>query len=188
MAGPGQDSGCPGIAGLTTGLGWGRQSAVFGSANTVKGLAKEVRHAETAMRPFTVLLILYAVLCLVALGFLVRWERRKYLRHGKAGAWLSVRLATIPIAMATAALVYLPARSTSGMEALAVFYILLIIAAPIFWFGSHWLVGRFSNPRLLFSESATIAVSPIVLAIALVLLAHKLQPIAWSMLRSAGIA
>jgi hypothetical protein len=158
------------------------------SANTVKGLVREVRQTETAMRPFNVLLILFAVLCLVALALLVRWERRKYLRQGKGGPWLSVRLATIPIAMATAALVYLPARSTSGMEALAVFYILLIIVAPIFWFGSHWLVGRFASPRLLFSESASIAVSPIVLAIALVLLAHKLQPFAWSMLRSAGLA
>jgi hypothetical protein len=114
------------------------------------------------MSAFPILLALYGVLCLVALGMLVRWEHRRHQRQGKRSAWLRVRLATIPIALAT--------------------------AAPLFWFGAHWVVGRFARPPLRFSESAAIAGSPIVLAIALAVLAHQLQPLAWSVLRAMGQA
>jgi hypothetical protein len=140
------------------------------------------------MRPFPVLLAIFAIASLLALALLMRWERRRFLRMGKGGAWLPVRLATIPIALATAALIVVPARSASGMEALAVFYALLFTIAPVFWFGAHWLVGRFVQPPLSFGESAQIAVSPLALGIALSWVAHALQPIAWQMLRSIGKA
>lgn len=138
------------------------------------------------MRPFHILLVLFAILSLVALVLMLRWERRNFIQHGKGSAWLLVRLATIPIALATAALIIIPARGTSGMEGLAVFYFLLLVIAPGFWFGAHWLVGKFVQPTLDFKESVWIAGSPIALIIVLTMVAHTLQPIAWSMLKSMG--
>lgn len=138
------------------------------------------------MHPFYVLLAGYGLLSLVALAFLMRWERQQFVAAGKGGAWLAVRLATIPIAALTVALVIVPARSTSGMEGLAVFYLMLLTVGPLFWFAAHWAAGRLVRPQLRFSESARIAGSPIVLAIALAMLAQTLQPIAWSMLRAMG--
>jgi hypothetical protein len=140
------------------------------------------------MHPFHALLAVFAVAAVLALVLLIRWERRRFHRVGKGGAWLAVRLATIPIALATAALIVIPARSSSGMEGLAVFYILLITVAPVFWFCAHWLVGRFARPPLAFGESAQIAGSPIALGIVLSVVAHALQPIVWQMLRSMGKA
>jgi len=135
------------------------------------------------MHPFHLLLGLFAVLSLVALVLLLRWERGYFRQRGKHEAWLPVRLASIPIALVTAAAVIIPARGTSGMEGLAVFYILLFTMAPVFWFGAHWLVGKLVTPSLGFGESAQIAGSPILLCVALSAVAHTLQPIVWSALR-----
>ena len=140
------------------------------------------------MHPFHALLAIFAIASLLALALLMRWERRRFLRMGKGGAWLRVRLATVPIALATAALIVVPARRTSGMEGLAVFYALLLAVAPAFWFGAHWVVGRFVRPPLSLGESAQIAGSPLALGIALSWVAHALQPLAWQMLRSMGMA
>ena len=140
------------------------------------------------MHPIHVLLSVFAVAALLAFAVLIRWERRRFFRMGKGGAWLKVRLATIPIALATAALIVLPARGASGMEGLAVFYILAFTIAPAFWFSAHWLVGRLVRPPLRFGESAQIAGSPIALGIALSVVAHALQPFAWQLLRSLGKA
>jgi hypothetical protein len=140
------------------------------------------------MHPFHFLLAVFAVAALLALVILIRWERRRFLRMDKGGAWLRVRLATIPIALAAAALAIIPARSTSAMEGLAVFYILLFTVVPAFWFSAHWMVGRFARPPLAFGESAQIAGSPIALGIVLSIVAHALQPIVWQMLRSMGKA
>ena len=139
------------------------------------------------MHAFHIVLVLFAILSLVGFGFLIRWERRQYMARGLAGSWLAVRLSTIPIAFATAALVVIPARSTSGMEGLAVLYLLLFSAAPIVWFGSHWLVGRISRPPMLFADSARVAGSPIVYLITVAMIAHLLQSLAWSLLRSLGV-
>ncbi len=138
------------------------------------------------IHPFHILPALFAVLSIGALAFLLRWERRHFLRLGKGHAWLAVRLATIPIALATAALILIPARATPGMEGLAVLYILLFTLAPVFWFGAHWIAGKFVRPPLSFAESAQVAASPVVLGVVLSALAHALQPIAGSMLRAMG--
>lgn len=137
------------------------------------------------MHPFHALLSLFALFGLLAFGFLMRWERRYFQRCGKAGAWLLVRLATIPITLATLALVIIPARS--GMEGLALFYVMLLVVAPPFWFGAHWWVGKLARPPLAFGESLQIAGSPILFGLALSAIAHALQPFAWSLLRSAGM-
>jgi hypothetical protein len=138
------------------------------------------------MHPFHILLSLFAVFSLVSLAFLLRWERRYFFKLGKGNAWLPVRLATIPIALATAALIFLPTRSASGMEGLAVFYIFLLTIAPMFWFSAHWIAGKFVKPPLSFGESSQIAGSPIALGVILSAVAHALQPLAWSILRSMG--
>ncbi len=139
------------------------------------------------MHPFHVLLTLFVTASVVGFLIYLHWERRYFKARGKAGAWLAVRVATLPIAAVTAAIVILPAQSTSGMEGLAVFYILLLTIAPAFWLGSHWVVGRLAKPPMVMSESALIAASPIGFAIAAALAGNVLQPFAWSMLRSAGI-
>lgn len=132
------------------------------------------------------MLILFAAAALAGFAYVVRWERRQFLARGLAGAWLKVRLSSIPIALLAAVLVAVPARNTSGMEGLAVFYVLLLTAAPLFWFGAHWAVGRLARPQLAAADSARIAASPIAYALALAAAAPTLQSLAWSLLRSLG--
>lgn len=135
------------------------------------------------MNPMLVSLIL---LCLVALPLLLRWERGRFQALGKGAAWLPMRVASVPIAALTAALVIVPARAVPGMEALAVFYGLLLVVAPLFWFGAHYVVGRLVRPALLFEESARIAALPVVAVIGIALLSQWLQPLVWSVWRAAG--
>ena len=139
------------------------------------------------MHPFHLMFVLFAAAALVGLLFVVRWERRRFLARGLGSPWLKVRLASIPAALLSAALVVIPARSTSGMEGLAVFYLLLLTAVPLLWFGTHWAVGRLTRPPLSFGDSAFIAGSPLVYALAVALAAPLLQSLAWSLLRSLGI-
>lgn len=139
------------------------------------------------MHPFHMMLVLFAAAALVGFVYVVRWERRNFLARGLGSSWLKVRLSTIPAALMSAALVVIPARSTSGMEGLAIFYLLLLTVAPIIWFGTHWAVGRLAKPQLSFGDSARIASSPLVYALALALAAPLLQSLAWSLLRSLGI-
>jgi hypothetical protein len=68
------------------------------------------------------------------------------------------------------------------MEGLAVFYLLLLTAAPLVWFGVHWAVGRLARPQLSFADSARIAGLPLLYAAALAAIAPLLQSLAWSLL------
>lgn len=135
------------------------------------------------MHPFHMMLMLFVMAALIGFGYVVRWERKQFFARDLAGSWLMVRLASIPIALLGAALVELPARSTSGMEGLAVFYLLLLTVAPLFWFGAHWVVGRLVRPKLSFADSARIAASPLLYALVLAAIAPTLQSLAWSLLR-----
>jgi hypothetical protein len=139
------------------------------------------------MHPFHMILVLFLVSALIGLGFVFRWERKQFLARGLVDSWLIVRLSTIPTALVAVALVLIPARSTSGMEGLAIFYLLLLTAAPLFWFGTHWAVGRLVRPQLSFGDSARIAGSPLLYAVAVAMVAPMLQSLAWSVLRSLGI-
>lgn len=140
------------------------------------------------MHPFHLMLTLFAAAALVGFAFVMRWERNRFAARGLASSWLMVRLSSIPTALLAAALVVIPARATSGMEGLAVFYLLLLVAAPVIWFGAHWAVGRLARPQLAFSDSARIAGSPLAFALALAAVAPLLQSLAWSLLRSLGAA
>jgi hypothetical protein len=139
------------------------------------------------MRPFSIMLVPVAVLLLVGFGLLMRWERQQFMQRGLAGPWLMIRISTIPIALATAASIVIPAGCTSGMEGLAVFYVLLFTVAPVLWFGSHWVVGKFTRPPMLFRDTAWVAASPLVYLIAIAMIAHPLQALAWTLLRSLGM-
>jgi hypothetical protein len=97
-----------------------------------------------------------------------------------------VRLSSIPAALLVAAAVVIPSRATSGMESLAVFYLLLLILAPVLWFGAHWAVGRLTKPQLAFADSARIAGLPLAYTLVLAAIAPLLQSVAWSLLRSLG--
>lgn len=66
------------------------------------------------MHPFHVMLMLFAAAALLGFALAVRWERRKFLARGLTSSWFKVRLASLPAALLVAALVVVPARSTSG--------------------------------------------------------------------------
>jgi|JI10StandDraft_1071094.scaffolds.fasta_scaffold284384_2 hypothetical protein len=140
------------------------------------------------MHLFHKMLLLFAAAALVGFIFVVRWERRQFLARGLGSSWLKVRLSSIPTAALAAGLVTIPSRVTSGMEGLAVFYLLILTAAPIFWFGAHWAVGRLAKPSLDLADSARIAALPLAYAMAIAAIAPILQSIAWSLLRSSGAA
>lgn len=139
------------------------------------------------MHPFQILLVLFGALTIVGLIYVVRWERKGYKDRGLQMPWRVVRLSTIPIALLTTALVLLPARISRGMEGLAVFYLMLIAAAPLFWFVAHWLVSRFVKPQMTFKDSARIAAMPLLYFVVLALVAQRLQTPVWSILRSLGM-
>lgn len=138
------------------------------------------------MHPFHVLIVLFAAAALVGFVFVIRWERTQYVARDLASPWLWVRLSSIPAALVVATVVVIPARATSGMEALAVFYALLLTVAPVLWFGVHWAAGRLARPQLAFADSARIAASPLGYALALAAIAPTLQSVAWTLLRSSG--
>jgi hypothetical protein len=139
------------------------------------------------MHPFHYLLAAFGVLVLVSLVFAVRWERRYFAAIGKGGPWRTMRLTTIPLLAVTAAMILVPTLAIAGMEALAAFYLMLLIVAPLFWFGVHWLIGRRTQPRLDPGEIILIAGAPIGFVIAAAGVAHALQPWAWRALRSFGL-
>ena len=117
------------------------------------------------MHPFHMMLMLFAAAALIGFVYVIRWQRRQYVARDLASSWLKVRLSSIPAALLVAAVVVIPARATSGMEALAVFYLLLLIVAPVLWFGAHWAVGRLARPQLALADSARIAGVPLAYAL-----------------------
>lgn len=140
------------------------------------------------MTPFQYLIALYALLALAGFGFVLRWERNLFRGRGQASAWLPVRLSTLPIAAAVAALVLLPSRAVSGMESLAVFFALLLVVAPVAWFGAHILVGRLLRPPLPTADAVLVAATPLLYLFAVSAVGHLLQTQAWLLLRRLGLA
>ena len=123
---------------------------------------------------------LFGLAVLVALVFVMRREHRELARAGKGRSWLIVRLGALPVALLTAATVWLPARAVSGPEALAVLYVLLLGVAPLVWIGAHVLLGRAISPALSFAESLQLALALPTFGIAAALVGEQLQPLGWS--------
>lgn len=124
----------------------------------------------------------FALLAMAAVLIAVRHERRRFVARNKAGAWLFVRLASVPIALAGAATVLIPAHAIGGPEALAYFYVLAITAGPLVYFGLHALAGRLVG--LARKDALSIALSGIVMILAPVLLSNLLQPWAFVLARA----
>ena len=102
---------------------------------------------------------LLALACLVGVSLGVRAEGRWFAEHGKRRSWFLLRICSIPIAISTFGLVILVTRLIGGADALAVLYVVLFTAAPVAYFGQHWIAGRWLTPRLSGGESAWIAFS-----------------------------
>jgi hypothetical protein len=116
----------------------------------------------------------FALLMASAVLVAVFYERRRFAARGKAGAWLFVRLATLPIAAAATAAVVIPARAVGGPEALAAFYLLALTAGPLVYFGLHWLAGLVAG--LARKDGLTIGFSGLLMVLMPVLLANQVQP------------
>jgi len=103
-------------------------------------------------------------------------ERKAFARRGKVAAWRWVRLATLPILAATAAIAWLPAQAVGGPEALAVFYLCLLFVCPVVYFGLHVWLGRWVSPVLIGGEALGIAATGLLPIAVPVAAAHLLQP------------
>jgi hypothetical protein len=125
--------------------------------------------------PPTVLAIWGVFVLVMVFGVLaaVLYERRRYAARNKAGAWLFTRFTTLPIAAVTAAAVILPSRAVGGPEALAAFYLLLLIAGPLVYFGLHLFAGYLAGLER--KDSLAIALSGLLMALVPVLLAGQSQ-------------
>ncbi len=121
---------------------------------------------------------LWAALFIVILAgvvWVLRTERRQFVRRGKTRGWLWMRVLALPILALVAAAVVLPARAVSGAEALGVFYIALFTLAPVLWFGLHILAGWMQSPRFTRSESVGLAISGLAILIVPPLLVSMAQ-------------
>ena len=134
--------------------------------------------------PPTILAIwsVFALLMVIAVLVAVLYERRRYAAQNKAGAWLFVRLATLPIAAAGAAAVVIPARAIGGPEALAAFYLLAFTAGPLVYFGLHWLAGFVAG--LARKDALAIGLSGLLMVLVPVLLANRVQPWVFDLARA----
>jgi hypothetical protein len=83
----------------------------------------------------------FALLMVSAVLVAALYERRRYAAQNSAGAWLFMRLATLPIAALVAGSVVIAARAVGGPEALAAFYLFAFTLGPLLYFGLHWFAG-----------------------------------------------
>jgi len=123
-------------------------------------------------------LVLWGAVGLIMLGgmfWLLRREKHRFDRLGKGRGWVRMRLLALPMLLASAALVVLPARSFPGMEALAYFYIALFTVGPLTWFGLHWLAGTIQSPRFTRGESFSLAFTGLLFLIVPLLVVEMLQ-------------
>lgn len=139
----------------------------------------------------TTLYTLYGLEALIAALLLVLslyLERRAFKQRGKGRGWMFIRLALLPFALLTAAVVVLPARALGGPEALGLFYIGLFAFGPLVWFGLHWLLSKLLIPSFTSSEVLFLAASPLGFILAAVMLGHMAQSIVWSAAVAVGKA
>ena len=124
----------------------------------------------------------FALLVAIAVLIAVFYERRRFAARNKAGAWLFVRLATLPIAAVASAAVVFPARAVGGPEALAAFYLLAVTAGPLVYFGLHWLAGLVAG--LARKDALAIGLSGLLMVLVPVLIANQVQPWVFDLARA----
>lgn len=106
------------------------------------------------------------VMVLLAIGAILFQERRHFGRQGKTGSWQSMRLLGLFVLLPlTVGVVVIPARMVSGMEALAIFYVALLIIAPLVWFAGHMLAGRLLRPAFSKGESLSLGASGLLIVL-----------------------
>jgi hypothetical protein len=108
-------------------------------------------------------MVLLAILA--GIVWLLRTEKRQFSRRGKSRGWLWMRLLAFPMLALTVVVILVPARSISGMEALAFSYIALFTLGPLTWFGLHWLLGMMQSPRFTRGESFALATTGLAILI-----------------------
>lgn len=97
---------------------------------------------------------------LLALMLGLLWLESRYFKaSGRRGSWLAVRLVSAAVALLALVVVFVPARAIGGPAALGVFILMLYIAAPLLWFGSHLMFGRRVRPSLTGTESFVLALT-----------------------------
>lgn len=100
------------------------------------------------------------VAVLVASGLILFRERRYFAARDKAGSWLSLRLLSLFLLLPiTAGVIFIPSMAISGPEALAYFYVALLILGPLVWFAGHALCGHLLRPAFSKGESLFLATS-----------------------------
>lgn len=101
-----------------------------------------------------------SVAVLAAAGLILLRERRHFAARDKAGSWLSLRLLSLFLLLPiTAGVIVIPSMAISGPEALAYFYLALLILGPLVWFAGHALCGRLLRPAFSKGESLFMAAS-----------------------------
>ena len=124
----------------------------------------------------------FALLMVIAVLVAVLYERRLYAARNKAGAWLFVRLATLPFPAAGPPAVVVPARAVGGPEALAAFYLLAVTAGPLVYFGLHWFAGFVAG--LARKDALAIGLSGLLMVLGPVLLANQVNPWVFDLARA----
>lgn len=119
---------------------------------------------------------LLTLACIVGAVLAIRAEGRWFAEQGKRRSWLTLRICSIPIAISAFGLAILAARSIGGPDVLNVLYVMLFTAAPVAYFGQHWIAGHWLTPRLSGGESAWIAFSGLLVVVAPPALISALNP------------
>lgn len=127
-----------------------------------------------------------AAAILVAIWLGMRTEGRWFAARGKGSSWRTLRICTIPIAIATAGLLLMVSRAVTGPEALLVFYLGIFTAAPVFYFAMHWIAGLWLRPRLTTGEVGWIGFTGLVVAIGPAAFASAAHPWVFMVARSFG--
>lgn len=117
---------------------------------------------------------LLALCCVIGIALAVRAEGRHFRQRQHYQEWFWLRLATLLIVVLSLIPVLLVSRSISGMEALAGFYLMLLLIVPPLYFGLHLLLGSLLGLRS--GQSMQIAGSGLLVLLGVPITASTAQP------------
>lgn len=133
-----------------------------------------------AATPYThTIFALLAVAALLAFLFAARAEWRAFSRAGLGRGWWTMRL-LMPLLFALGGVIAaFFAKMALGSDGLILVYLGVFVVALPLWFVLHVVVGRLQRPALDTGRALWLAASPIGAVVALSLIGHALQPLAW---------